>query len=171
MLVDRQLSVDTCGCELGHGRFSVEGEVVGMGDCEGKLSSLQSLKVGTLKGDDSFGGIVGDLCVLDGHIGDEIAAVEGGGGEILSGGADREVHLEFLTADVSVGVEIGNCNIGFNYAGGETWRSTVVDCCAVVAVLDVAGLVTTISIQKISIITKTQSCNSISTDIIAFGIS
>ena len=154
-MVDGQLSVDACGCELDHGRFRVEGEVVGMGDCEGKLSSLKGLKVGALKGDDSFGRIVGDLGVLYGHVGDEIAAVEGGGGEILSGGADGEVHLEFLTADVSVGVEVGDGNIGFNYAGGKTWGSTAVYCCAVVAILYMAGLVTTISIQKISVITKT----------------
>ena len=154
-MVDGQLSVDACGCELDHGRFRVEGEVVGMGDCEGKLSSLKSLEVGALEGDDSFSGIVGDLGVLDGHVGDEIAAVEGGGGEILSGGADGEVHLEFLTADVPVGVEVGDGNIGLNYAGGKTWGSTAVYCCAVVTVLYTAGLVTTISIKKIPIITKT----------------
>ena len=79
-MVDGQLSVDACGCELDHGRFGVEGEIVGMGDCKGKLPSLKSLEVGALKGDDSFGRVVGDLCVLYGHVGDEIAAVEGGGG-------------------------------------------------------------------------------------------
>ena len=73
----------------------------------------------------------------------------------MSGGADGEVHLEFLTADVSVGVEVGDGNIGLNYAGGKTRGSTVVYCCAVVAVLYMACLVTTISIQKIPIITKT----------------
>ena len=154
-MVDGQLSVDACGCELDHGRFRVEGEVVGMGDCEGKLSSLKGLKVGALKGDDSFGGIIGDLSVLDGHVGDEVAAVKRGGGEILSCGADGEVHLEFLAADVSVGVEVGDGNIGLNYAGGKTWGSTAVYCCAVVAVLYMACLVTTISIKKIPIITKT----------------
>ena len=86
-------------------------------------------------------------------------------------GADGEMHLEFLAADVSVGVEVCDCNFGFYDAGGKARRSSIVDCCAVVAVFDVAGLVTTIPIQKISIITKAQSSNPIPTNIIALRIS